>query len=420
MDKEIASPEDGQGLPGYNAGTLTTELVVHQDVLEDSKGSACLWLNVKSRAKDPKHVPSFVGTDTITGTVEVDFDKMSSVKSVSVALMAGITAVGQEETSFLHIPQTLWDGKISSSAKLSGKQSWPFSISIPAEASMVGKDKRAYPLPPSFSERASPVYIEYKLVLTLRRGVLRADRTLATSILYLPLWRADPHSQMRQPTYSELASLPGPDDDLEGWKVLNTVLLTGTLFDTRQVELQCTLAIARPVCYARGSPIPLFLTITSDDDHATDLLATPAAVKLRLICTRVLGPYATEENSTPPSDRVFQETVGTAFFWPAPDGVSGTGKRTLHGELSVKMSLKPSSVFPGFALRYHLVLLPLQAAGFVSKTPTGERLLTEEVKIAPFNAVGVVPRSFAPPGYVHVEEGDYNNSVGYLENGNQR
>ena len=49
-----------------------------------------------------------------------------------------------------------------------------------------------------------------------------------------------------------------------------------------------------------------------------------------------------------------------------------------------------------------------------------EALLSERIAIASVNAPGVVPRSYAPPGYVFPEEGDYNNTVGYLENGNQR
>lgn len=47
-------------------------------------------------------------------------------------------------------------------------------------------------------------------------------------------------------------------------------------------------------------------------------------------------------------------------------------------------------------------------------------LQTEKVVIHTMNAAGISPRSYAPPGYEQREEGNYNNAVGYLENGNQR
>jgi hypothetical protein len=35
------------------------------------------------------------------------------------------------------------------------------------------KDEMMYRLPPNFTERASPAYIDYKLIVTVQRGVLR-------------------------------------------------------------------------------------------------------------------------------------------------------------------------------------------------------------------------------------------------------
>ncbi len=96
-------------------------------------------------------------------------------------LRAGITAVGQEEDVFLEETHTLWsaaDGNTSS--KLVGKHEWPFKIALPADtlASQNPKlPRERWALPPSFSERASPTYIDYRLVVTVRRGVLRVNNT---------------------------------------------------------------------------------------------------------------------------------------------------------------------------------------------------------------------------------------------------
>jgi hypothetical protein len=81
--------------------------------------------------------------------------------------------------------------------------------------------------------------------------------------------------------------------------------------------------------------------------------------------------------------------------------------------------------------------LPFAITGFVSAAEPGKSLLSEPVKITTkyvwrdcglrqvnmflFRQVpGIVPRSYAPPGYERPAEGDYNAAVGYLENGNQR
>ena len=113
-------------------------------------------------------------------------------------MTAGVTAVGQEELAFLTISSDLWDNKTGGKAK--GKISWPFSITLPSENAVSERPKgRAdvYRLPPTFTgklpsmqsltylfleivERASPAYIDYKLVVTVRRGALRVNQTLVS------------------------------------------------------------------------------------------------------------------------------------------------------------------------------------------------------------------------------------------------
>jgi hypothetical protein len=69
------------------------------------------------------------------------------------------------------------------------------------------------------------------------------------------------------------------------------------------------------------------------------------------------------------------------------------------------------------------VLFPPKATGFIPAVQdTTTPLLSVPVQIGTTNAPGVVPRSNAPPDYVaeQEEEGSYANTVGMLENGNQR
>jgi hypothetical protein len=191
-----------------------------------------------------------------------------------------------------------------------------------------------------------------------------------------------------------------------------------------------------------GSPIPILVTLRSQDEVALDLLSTPSSINVFLTRSIAIGSEATNDDAPRRSNNTFLENVGKAFFWPAAEGAPEADVKRLHGEIDIRKSLKPSFVFPRFTLRvspsrtsfqesvqiryrtlclqYYITLAPFTATGFASSTTDAPSLLTEKVSIVTENAPGVVPRSHAPPGYVRPEEGDYNNSVGYLENGNQR
>lgn len=59
-----------------------------------------------------------------------------------------------------------------------GKYSWPFSLPLPSEVELQDqKTKKKFPIPPSFSERASTGYVDYKLIVTVKRGMLKVNQT---------------------------------------------------------------------------------------------------------------------------------------------------------------------------------------------------------------------------------------------------
>ena len=84
------------------------------------------------------------------------------------------------------------------------------------------------------------------------------------------------------------------------------------------------------------------------------------------------------------------------------------------------LSSRPPATSDDNPLQYALALFQFQAPGFVPASSDVEPLVSEPVTITGLNAPGIVPRTYAPPGYVHADEGDYNTAMGYLENGNQR
>jgi hypothetical protein len=96
--------------------------------------------------------------------------------------------VGQEEEVFLDKTEQVWTPASASEGKVVGQHTYPFSIPIPRDTTIAPTPKAApkrFSLPPSFTERASPAYIDYKVYVTVRRGGLR----LNNRCVHLPLSR---------------------------------------------------------------------------------------------------------------------------------------------------------------------------------------------------------------------------------------
>ncbi|KDR85823.1 hypothetical protein GALMADRAFT_234914 [Galerina marginata CBS 339.88] len=388
----------------------------HHSFLETAKGRKWLSMSVKSRATSAASLPIFFEGDTISGRVMVDLDQEEHIKGVSISIQAGTTLVGQEEDLFLKEEQRLWTG-----SKLNGKHSWPFTFELPKTVSLKENTKsRTFPLPPHFTERASPAYIDYKLVVTVKRGFLKVNQTLVTGFGYQPITLPDLPSPLRQMAYAERSPLVGPAGDPAGWKILPMIKIKGILFNTKQVEVDCTLAVATPLSYAVDSPIPLIITLSGEDPHALDVLAHPSAVQLRLRRSMATGREATDDDGARRADNHFVEDFGSAYFWPSRQGAVGLNTRVMEGELELLKSLKPSFKFPNVTVRYSLDLLGFTATGFVANEDNDAVLLKEQVTIVTRQIIGLVSYSYAPPGYEKPQGGDYNMSMGLLANGNQR
>ena len=86
---------------------------------------------------------------------------------------------------FLDLKQDLWPTGKDKGGKLDkGKHSWPFSFTLPTKVSAPTdlKDKITIDAPPSFSERASPAYIDYRIVATVKRGALKPNQTCVSAL----------------------------------------------------------------------------------------------------------------------------------------------------------------------------------------------------------------------------------------------
>ncbi|KAI9439829.1 hypothetical protein H4582DRAFT_2215878 [Lactarius indigo] len=425
------SPNPEYPRAGTNSGSRRSE---HRYALQDKNGCDWLSFKVQSRAADAKHMPLYLEGDTIKGEVRLDLAKAETLKGLTITIRAGTTAVGQEEELFLDKTEPVWTPASSSEAKVVGSHTHTFSITIPRDAVVAPVPKatpKRFSLPPTFSERASPAYIDYKLYVTVRRGGLRVNSKLSTSFAFLPRTVADPPSPLRALVYAEGGAVLGPDVDPQGWKVFDPVKITGTLFNARNVSVQCTLAMATPLTYASNSPVPLLLTLRGTDVQALDLFVT--APCLHLLRTVAIGSEAAEETGPRRSNNTFVSSVAKGVFWPheagtgagaeVGSGMGATGDpgvRALRGELFIPKGTKQSFAFPRFACRYSIVLLPPQVPGFTPTTALDDPLLMERITVTLASAPGITPTSQIPPGYEASTEGNYNVATGFLENGNQR
>jgi hypothetical protein len=89
-------------------------------------------------------------------------------------------------------------------------------------------------------------------------------------------------------------------------------------------------ALARPTQYPRGYPIPLFITLMSEDIATLDLLASPQAIRVSLRRTLLCGTRSDKRD-------VFQDDiVADGRCWlPAPIDRRRQIGRTVEGEVWV-------------------------------------------------------------------------------------
>lgn len=108
----------------------------------------------------------------------------------------------------------------------------------------------------------------------------------------------------------------------------------------------------RKLCFALGSPIPLYMTFTSEDTQALDVLVEPSSIQLLLRRSMATGLEATDDNGPRRSDNHFYENSAIAYFWQSWEAGSSTpNKRVLQGEVEVMKTLKPSFKFPNLCIR---------------------------------------------------------------------
>ncbi|KAJ6532063.1 hypothetical protein B0H19DRAFT_466554 [Mycena capillaripes] len=437
MDPTIPPSYDGAGrsggLPSYSrrsSGVPQRRVLTEHQYHLASKGSKPPWatLKVLSRSPTPAQLPTFLEGDKITGTFTFNLEQAENITCVkAVAKGQIIPGPADKDTfTFLEVASTLWSkengdprnpGGSRSSGKLRGHYEWPFTLEIPSTVTVPATAhfrSGTFRLPQTFLERRFPTSIQYVLVVHINRSqFFRVNSRVETMFAYVPATRPPPPSPLRQLAYQQNTPLLGPEGDPAGWEQLPSFTIRGTVFSARQVEATCHFALAKPLSYTRGSPIPCVITLTSTDAQALDLLSAPRAISVYL--RRRLKPIlpASKRNGMFDANADLSadpaENIVAASWWPSLEGGSELGnsprinRRRLDGEIQLPTTLKPSCRIAHFAVEYTVEVLPFKAPAFTSAD--GKPLLKQSVEIVTMFASNCPrPRAYAPPQYNVAQE----------------
>ncbi|CAA7259363.1 unnamed protein product [Cyclocybe aegerita] len=275
------------------------------------------------------------------------------------------------------------------------------------------------PIPQSFAEGSVMASVDYELAVHIVHSRFRPDSKIKTNISYVPTLMPPPASSKRQQAYQAAAALPGPMADPDGWLELPKVVVKGFFgeVDARHVEIDCMLHLAQPFSYTRGTVIPCYLTLTSQDSQALKALSKPKAPYLRLVRrirhmtlpgangtsliqdprgispvqgTSSFGMVPSIQGILPPTIgdtgkgaemKTAVHEIAVANWWlPPKDVPQQTHIRHLEGEIHLSEDLQPSCACTIFSIEYFVELLPLRSGIFeVDPVPGGKGLAKKQV-----------------------------------------
>lgn len=144
--------------------------------------------------------------------------------------------------------------------KLSGEYNWPFTFPFPSSVAIPGQGGNLQ-IPQTFLERGVKGNVQYEFSLRITHGMLRSDskyilhfsssvvrkliqmHRLQADISYIPNITPPPSSILRQLSYGDNLTIPGPEVDPIGWFTLPPVTMRGKVFGERNVKFQCTVSL---------------------------------------------------------------------------------------------------------------------------------------------------------------------------------
>lgn len=419
----VAPPRRPEPARSLDSSTSSAARSTHTWTLTNRENAPWAALTLKSRAHRPTHVPYFFQGDVLSGTFELNLVNTDSIQAVEVEAVGVLGSGSIDEHVFFRSARTLWSASDSAtpSPMRSGNHKWDYTLNLPPTVHIVSKRhgiNGEYPIPPTFDEEGVRVTIQYDLVCHIKRTTFKVNSRLGSRFLFTPLNSPPPMSSLRQLAYQMGSPLLSPEADPAGWHALAPAKISGTLFTTRQVSIECVLSISKPLSFTRGTVIPLSVLLTSSDELALDLLCAPGALNIRLfrhvchepsVTAKVrAGRFEISGRSRPPGSgrsqsmagvdfKVVTSPVGPATFWSSLDAAEEEGRRRLDGEVQLPLDLKPTTTLGHLEVWYTIMLHSPEAPGFVPDDTLS--LLATPIEITTAYGTGPRPTAMTPPGY---------------------
>ncbi|KIM35177.1 hypothetical protein M413DRAFT_368864 [Hebeloma cylindrosporum] len=296
-----------------------------------------------------------------------------------------------------------------------------------------------YPMPQSFLETQVTVNVGYELSVHIVHGRFRPDSRIKTNISYVPSIHAKPCSFAGSQPCRETV---GQRHSTTCWFALPTVSL-GVGVNGKEEEVECTLQLAQPLSYTRGTSISCRLMLSSSSSEAINIASKTDVPRVRLrrqiryfgasdtrggglgksnvsplqeqsamgvgqISCEASAPFqghlpdATARSGKGKGEFVtLDKEVGTCL-WRAPgstqsrawefgdEKVNLDGRVCLEGEIPLAHDMQPSCACPIFCVEYFVELVPFHIAGMHvpnqdlqdSNLGTGEVLTKQLIEVA--------------------------------------
>ncbi|KAJ3720830.1 hypothetical protein DFJ43DRAFT_717265 [Lentinula guzmanii] len=394
--------EGGPELPLYTrrpSAGCSTVLVGRQQrkfrySVEKSLAGPGITLTVYGDSKISNELPSFMAGDRVAGVIQISVNNGEDIRAVHISLRGRVLTGRTSDAvcTFLDLQETLWtEGSGSLEANVDSTNEsdyiWPYSLVLPKDVAISqvdGEKEQVFPLPHTFTEPGVPARVQYELEVFLKQTKWKRNRRIATEI---GCFQSNPNRTFRSGYIPSTSSFQCAEaDGVTRWKALDFDL-TGIIsqFHSRTVHFFCTLSLKDPLCYTRGSYIPLLLKIRSQDRQALELISSPDAAIVQL--NRRIN-YKDVQMCGGKSSRWSSvvETVGVVT-WKSHEGtlleepVLAEYSSTIIGKVKLKRDLAPSSVIANMAIEYFISVHPFSSPSFQPKDNKSGSLLSQMVQI---------------------------------------
>ncbi|KDR78623.1 hypothetical protein GALMADRAFT_118051, partial [Galerina marginata CBS 339.88] len=325
--------------------------------------------------------------------VELDLESSQTIQQISITLRGKIVtgSLVSEAQTFLEYKNILWHKSMgdppSSSTpsvankgkktlgKFLGAYQFPFSFPFPTCVNIASYEANLIcPAPQSFMEHGITASVRYELVADIVHGFLKPDSRcvqiytanltnvsarITTNVSYLPCISSSLPSAKRIVAQENDVLAPGPLSDPDGWFALSSSVFKGQLKGAGSAR---EVTIDHALSYTRGTFIPCYLRLSSEDSDALNTLSAPNALSVRLVRRlRHFLPYggdAVSAGAGVTSDTVLSGMFTTvisemaeAVWWVPPKDVPQEPyTRYLEGEIHLSRGLEPSSTCPLFQI----------------------------------------------------------------------